>query len=364
MTFTSVPDAFRGRTILVTGAGGSIGSALSAAILDAAPHLLLLFDHSEAALYEVNRKLASGLPSRTKAILGDVLDAALLEEVFARHRPDVIFHTAAFKHVPLMEENALAAIRNNAVATWELARTARRHETALFLMVSSDKAVKPRSIMGASKRIAELALLELATAKTRMSAIRLGNVLDSQGSVAPLFREQIQDGGPVTVSHAQACRYFLSMDQAVQLILAAARLEAAAAFQDAARDGQESGIFVPQTGKPVKILDLARRMIQETKDAKSSEIHIAISGMRPGDKLSEEFVFANETLEPTAGGVLFRVRNKSILPVAQSMQALQSSLQDRDLATALETVRKLVPEYLPGETLLASANSTPPANRP
>lgn len=345
MTSSGPGTPFTGKTILITGVGGSIGSALSLALTGAAPGLLILLDHAEHALHEIDRKLAA-VSGHMVSILGDVLDGALLEEIFSRYHPEIVFHAAAFKHVPLMEKNPLAAVRNNAIATWELAQTARRHGASLLLMVSSDKAVNPRSIMGASKRIAELALLALGTRETRMSAIRLGNVLGSQGSVAPLFREQIQNGGPVTVADAKAQRYFLEMEEAVELILGAANL------------GEAANIFVPKTTEPVKILDLARQMIKEAKEGAPQEIEIVISGMRPGDKLSEEFLFANEALEPTANGKLFRAQSRSAMPLEESMHALALSVQSRDPGAALEVITKLVPEYTPSETLLALVNSS------
>lgn len=240
-----------GKTILLTGAGGSIGSALARAILASGPRLLLLLDHSEHNLHHIHTELAAisgGAPSIP--ILGDVCDDALLANIFAAHRPDTVYHAAAFKHVPLMETNPLAAVRNNALGTYKLATAAIEHRLPHLIMVSTDKAVNPHSVMGASKRIAELILLALSHQGTPMRAVRLGNVLGSQGSVVPRFLQQIVQGGPVTVTHPEVSRYFLTLLESVEVILQVASLE----------DG--GGIFLPELGQPVKILDLAGYLIR------------------------------------------------------------------------------------------------------
>ena len=353
VTSSSIDSPRTGRTILVTGAGGSIGSALCGVLARCDPEFLILLDHSEHALHEIDRRLIAGQGRKAVSILGDVLDDRLLQEIFARYRPEIIFHAAAFKHVPLMERNPLAVIRNNAIATWELAKAACRHSVSLLLMISSDKAVNPGSIMGASKRVAELALLALATPNTRMSAVRLSNVLGSQGSVAPIFEQQIRDGGPVTVTDTEARRYFVSMEEAVELIVAAAELALGEKTPAAARPGGHASIFIPKIGEPIKIIDLARRMIRQASD-KSNKIETAISGMRPGEKLSEAFVFAGETLWPTANEKLLRVEGNSTLPTEEFMRALTLNVQRRDIGAALDAILKLVPEYSPSETLLAN----------
>jgi FlaA1/EpsC-like NDP-sugar epimerase len=331
-----------GKTVLVTGAGGCIGSALTEALACDGARQLILLDHSEQNLYEINRRLnASGRAGYT-AILGDILDAPLLEEIFERYRPDTIYHAAALKHVPLMESNPLAAVRNNALGTWELAKAAERFGVERVLMISTDKAVNPRSVMGASKRVAELALMRRSHAKTRMNAVRLGNVLGSQGSVTPLFQKQIAQGGPVTVTHPEARRYFLTMVETVELILAAISLD-------------DSGcIFLPKMSAPVKILDLAKRMIQEAGLQAPRDVAIAFTGLRPGDKLEEELVSAPETLAPTSDKRLQRVQ-AALVPVKTldaSMVRISASVTERNLAGLLDELGELVPEYQPSETLL------------
>jgi len=285
-----------GETILVTGAGGCIGSALVQALACSNPRFLILLDHSEQNLHEINLQFAAAGKSSYAAVLGDILDGPLMTEIFDRYRPQTIYHAAAFKHVPLMESNPIAVVRNNALGTWELAKTAARFGAERLLMISTDKAVNPRSIMGASKRIAELALLRLSDSEssnakatiagTKMNAVRLGNVLGSHGSVGPLFQQQIQRGGPVTVAHREASRYFLMLSETVELIMAAAAID------------DSGSIFIPKMCEPVKILDFATRMIREAGLETSRDIEIVFTGLRPGDKLQEDLLYPDEALQP------------------------------------------------------------------
>src|SRR6266849_2704789 len=264
-----------GKTVLITGAGGCIGSALAKAIVNSGAGLVILLDHSEQNLYEIHMELnasASGAPH--VPILGDISDDALLAEVLERYRPDTIYHAAAFKHVPLMEENPIAVIRNNVLGTWALAKAALRNDVARLLMISTDKAVNPHSAMGAAKRVAELVLLRFSSSRTRMSALRLGNVRGSHGSVLPLFQQQLDRGGPLTVTHPESRRYFLSLQETVGLILAAAAL------------GEDASILVPELGEPVKIVDLAKRLMQEAGRDGAAQTEIVFTALRPGDKLS------------------------------------------------------------------------------
>jgi FlaA1/EpsC-like NDP-sugar epimerase len=334
------------KTILVTGAGGCIGSALVQSLVCTNPRLLILFDHSEQNLHEVNLQLAAAGNASYAAILGDILDGSLMSEVFDRYRPHTIYHAAAFKHVPLMESNPIAVIRNNALGTWELAKTALCFGAQRLLLISTDKAVNPRSIMGVSKRIAELAVLRLSTANTKMSAVRLGNVLGSQGSVGPLFLQQIQRGGPVTVTHAQATRYFLMLSETVELIMAAAAID------------DSGSIFIPKMCEPVKIIDFAERLIREAGLETPRDIEIVLTGLRPGDKLEEELVSSDEVLQPSRDERLYRAvgspRDTQVLDAA--LQSVAESVRERNLAATLAELTKLVPEYQPSETLLALLN--------
>ena len=335
-----------GKTILVTGAGGCIGSALVQSLACSNPRFLILLDHSEQNLHEINLQLAAAGKSSYTAILGDILDGPLMSEIFDRYRPQTIYHAAAFKHVPLMETNPIAVVRNNALGTWELAKTAVRFGAERLLLISTDKAVNPRSIMGASKRVAELVLLRLSDATTKMNAVRLGNVLGSQGSVGPLFQQQIQRGGPVTVTHPEATRYFLMLSETVELIMTAAAID------------ESASIFIPKMCEPVKILDFAARMIREAGLETPRGIEIVLAGLRPGDKLEEELVSADEVLQPSSDERLYRAVgppcDAQVLDAA--LQTISKNVSERNLAAILGALTKLVPEYQPSETLLALLN--------
>ncbi len=330
------------KTILVTGAGGSIGGALAVRLAASHSQQLLLLDHSEQGLYRIDSEISKILPPTSySAIIGDVSDEKLLRSIFGQFGPTCIFHAAAFKHVPLMERNPLAALRNNAVGTYKFARFAREEGALGFVLVSTDKAVEPISVMGVSKRIAELALSTLNGPGTRMTAIRLGNVLGSYGSVVPLFAEQIRRGGPLTVTHPEVSRYFFSVSDAVDLIIAAAKAES-------------GGIFVPRVGEPVKILELARQMISDANSR--TEIEIVFTGLRPGDKLSERFVSRTEADIPCADPRFLRVVGNH--PSSQCfdlmMETLCEALERCDVPATLDAVQQIVPEYRPSASIASA----------
>jgi FlaA1/EpsC-like NDP-sugar epimerase len=330
-----------GKTILVTGAGGCIGSALTEALAKTYPRFLILLDHSEQNLHEITIRFTSVCRASHVAILGDVRDDPLLTEIFEKYHPETIYHAAAFKHVPLMESNPIAVVRNNAVGTWELAKAAVKFEAERLLLISTDKAVNPHSIMGASKRIAELAVLRMSSPTTKMNAVRLSNVLGSSGSVGPLFQRQIERGGPVTVTHSEARRYFLTLNETVELILAATALD-------------ESGsIFIPMMNEQVNILDLAKRMIDEAGPHARRDIEILFTGLRPGDKLDEELISQTEVHTPTSHARLYRVNGPPIDPKAldASLARISESVRERNLPRLLDELRRLVPEYQPSDTL-------------
>jgi FlaA1/EpsC-like NDP-sugar epimerase len=333
----------RGGSVLITGAGGCIGSALAERLAKSDARNLILLDHAEHELHEIELALSAieGCAPHV-AVLGDVCDAALLADVFKEHRPDVIYHAAAFKHVPMMEANPLAAIRNNVIGTMTLAFAARNYEAAQLVMISTDKAVNPRSVMGVSKRIAELVLLRWNGIKTQMKAVRLGNVLGSRGSVAPLFRQQIERGGPVTVRHPEVSRYFLTLREVVDLILATANLE--------------GGVFVPEDSEPVKILDLARGMIRKAGFVPGVEMPIVFTSLLRGEKLSEEMVFAGETVEPSGDARIQRVRGAAIAAAEFDVKIarLLDSVGRRDLPALVDALVGMVPEYEPSELLLSA----------
>jgi FlaA1/EpsC-like NDP-sugar epimerase len=273
----------RGRSVLVTGAGGSIGAELCRQILRFEPAQLVAFETSELALYQLEQEL--GLErnaTRLSYLVGDVKSVPRLEEALGAARPSVVFHAAAYKHVPLMEnDNAWEAVRNNALGTWRAAEAAIRHGVEKFVLVSTDKAVNPTNIMGASKRLAELLCEGLGNARTRFVAVRFGNVLGSTGSVIPKFRSQIAAGGPVTVTHPEIRRYFMSIPEAAQLVLQAGLM------------GRGGEIFVLDMGEPVKILDLARDLIR-LSGLSEDDVKIVFTGLRPGEKLYEELLADNE----------------------------------------------------------------------
>ncbi|GAC1636015.1 MAG: hypothetical protein NVS9B14_14070 [Candidatus Acidiferrum sp.] len=285
----SVAAFHAGKTVLVTGAGGSIGSALVRSI--------------------------------------------------------AVYHSAAFKHVPLMEANPFAAIRNNALATWHLAQLAVEHQIPRLLLISTDKAANPRSIMGASKRLAELAMLRWNSPRTRCSAIRLGNVLGSHGSVVPLFLRQIEQGRNLTVAHREVSRYFLTMDETVQFIFGVAALAA------------NGGLYLPEMGEPIKIHSLATRLLELASPNGLGKPVIEFTGLRPGDKLTEDLVSSEESLESMPQPGLYQIAGAPISSQAldTAFDAIGIHTRSRDLSALLDAIRKIVPEYEPSADLLQSA---------
>jgi FlaA1/EpsC-like NDP-sugar epimerase len=320
-------------SVLLTGAGGFIGSALARAIAEAGTVHLILLDSSEQNLFAIHRRLTlAGIPH--EPILGSVTDSALLDSIFTRFRPRIVYHAAALKHVSLLELNPLAAVRDNALGTYALARAALRHGAESLILVSTDKAVNPRGIMGASKRLAELTIAALSGG-CRMKAVRLGNVYGSTGSAVPIFLEQIAAGGPVTVTHPEVARYFIPLDATVDAILAAA---------DSSVDGC---VLLPDLGAPRRILDLARNLIG------AAPVEIKFIGLRPGEKLCEELVSTAEIREGrTASGLeIIRTPAPSPAELDRHMARIACQLATRDLAALLETMRALVPEYQLGRSL-------------
>jgi FlaA1/EpsC-like NDP-sugar epimerase len=349
-TKNAIEAVVSGRRILITGAGGSIGSALAKTVIPLEPQLLILLDNSERNLHEIESEFAAAVDRNLyKSVLGDICDAKLLSEVFKRYHPEVVYHAAAFKHVPLMENNPFAAVRNNTLGTASLARIAQAEGITNLVMVSTDKAVNPISIMGASKRVAELALLSLNNPKNRMSAVRLANVLGSQGSVVPTFLNQISQGGPVTVTHQDASRYFVTMGEAVELILLASGL------------AETGGIFVPKVGGPVKILDIAIELINGNRTESRKDIPVTFTGLRPGDKMSEEFLSQDESTEPTIDPRLLRVKTTKI-PAGifdNQMVDLSRWVDERHLSAMIGALCRIIPEYRPTDLLSPSTQVSP-----
>lgn len=272
------------KTILVTGAGGSIGSCLCRQIVTFNPKELILFDHNENDIYYLVIEFLRKYPQiKFRSIVGDVKDIGLLKNTFSLYKPQVVFHAAAHKHVPLMEENPAAAVKNNVIGTRNLIYAADHYAVERFILISSDKAVNPTNVMGATKRVTEMILQAKAKqSKTKFMAVRFGNVLGSNGSVVPLFKKQIEQGGPVTVTHPQVTRYFMSVDEACQLVLQAGSM------------GKAGEIFILDMGEQIKILDLARELITLYGLKPDEDIKIEIIGLRPGEKLYEETLLDTE----------------------------------------------------------------------
>jgi FlaA1/EpsC-like NDP-sugar epimerase len=342
-------SAVAGQTVLVTGAGGYIGSALVKAIAAARPTRIVLLDSCEHNLFQI-RQCLEAMHARVshEAILGSVTDASLLDSLFTSFRPRIVYHAAALKHVPLLELNPLAAVCNNSLGTYRLARAALQHGVRTLVLVSTDKAVNPHSIMGASKRIAELVVAALGGAQCRMNAVRLGNVVGSSGSVVPIFREQISRRGPVTVTDPEVSRYFMSVHGAVEAILAAGAAECA------------GRILLPDLGEPERIADLARVLIGAATNGSGNEIEIRFIGLRPGEKLAEDLVFRTEMREGFAGGPLEVILTPSPAPeeLHGRMEQLACHIASRDVAGLVGTISAMVPEYQPSSIILAAAGAS------
>jgi len=335
--------------VLVTGAGGSIGAELCRQIARVRPARLVLVDNAENNLFEIRRELVDDRHfTRTASVLADCKDAVRMEEVFLEHRPAVVFHAAAYKHVPLMEENPIEAVRNNAVGTRIVAAAAGHAGAAHFVLVSTDKAVTPATAMGASKALAEWAV-EAAQHRfpdTRFSAVRFGNVLGSSGSVVPIFRRQIAAGGPVTVTDEAMTRYFMTIPEAVQLIIRSGNLKA---------DGH---VFVLEMGEPVKIVDLARNMIRLSGREPDTEIAIDVVGRRPGEKLHEELFNPDERPQSTPAEKIVAATRAPLEPawVDDAFSRVEELVYSGDAATLAATVSELAAERA---AAFADANAAP-----
>lgn len=327
------------RVVLVTGAGGSIGSELCRQILRFSPKRLVLVDSSEFALYKIDEELSGSVPQHARQCwAADVRDADRISEIFSVEQPAVVFHAAAYKHVPLMEDvNAWQAVRTNAYGTYTIARAAQRANVEKFVLISTDKAVNPTNVMGATKRLAErLCRAVHAEGGTKFVTVRFGNVLGSNGSVIPKFREQIAKGGPITVTHPDIVRYFMTIPEAAQLVLQAGLM------------GKGGEIFVLDMGEPVKIVDLARDMIR-LSGFSEGDIPVEFTGLRPGEKLYEELLADDETTLPTPHPKL-RIARLSDVLVSEEYDELVAWMKPAT-RSATETKRGLayfVPEYVSG----------------
>lgn len=341
-----------GKVVLVTGAGGSIGSELCRQILAVGPAKLLLIEQSEFALYAIHQELEAKLASRDIALvplLASVQDVARMGEIMAAWRPHTVYHAAAYKHVPLVEHNPVEGIKNNVLGTLRTAQAAIEHGVADFVLISTDKAVRPTNIMGASKRLAEMALQALAETgpATKFTMVRFGNVLGSSGSVVPKFRQQIRDGGPVTLTHPEITRYFMTIPEAAQLVIQAGAM---------AKGGD---VFVLDMGQAVRIVDLARRMIElsglTVKDPHNPEgdIEILITGLRPGEKLYEELLIGDNPKSTSHPRIM--KAQEDFIPWSQlegQLGALDRALRANDVAAARGMMAGLVSGYAPSDRIV------------
>ena len=326
------------KIILVTGAGGSIGSEMCRQLCNFKPKLLLLIEQAENPLFHIENELKASYPNVTmKSVICNITDAARVNELFERYKPQVVIHAAAHKHVPLMELNPGEAVKNNIIGTKLIADAADRFGCTNFVMISTDKAVNPTSIMGSSKRVAEMYIQDLnRTSNTHFVTVRFGNVLGSNGSVVPIFKKQIEQGGPVTVTHPDMKRYFMTIPEASQLVLQAATM------------GQGGEIFVLDMGEPVKIVDLARELITLSGFRPGEDIEITFSGIRPGEKLFEELSIKGENMQTTRHPKISIWKN---IPMDRDnlragMNELINIAKTQDHQLIIKKIKELVPEYI------------------
>lgn len=342
-----VCSVFAVQTVLVTGAGGFAGAGLCQRLGGLGVRHLILLEHHEESLYRIDQKLASGYSTtRITPVLGDVGNASLLDELLALHHPDVVFHTAAFKHVPLLESQAFAAVRNNVLGTHALIRAAAKSSVRQFVSLSTDKVVNPISVMGASKRITELMIQATGASPTRFTAVRLGNILGSPGSVVPRFRAQIRHRQPITLTHPEATRYFVTRSKAVDLLLRATIL------------GEGGDILVPDLAPAVRILDLACALKRT-----SADVPIVVTGLRPGERLSEELWRDSEIPFPTSQAGLLRIRGPRVREqdVERWIAELSTIVGRRDVAALRAKLCEIVPEYQPSAEFLATTGLSAPS---
>ena len=346
------------KTILVTGAGGSIGSELCRQIINQKPKKLLLVEISEYALYTIHQELNQVKQTEIELIplIGSVQDIPRMREIISIFKPFIIYHAAAYKHVPIVEHNLIEGLKNNLIGTFELAKLALEKNVSNFVFISTDKAVRPTNIMGASKRLAELSLQALNEKnsnksvkyeKTKFSIVRFGNVLESSGSVIPKFREQIKNGGPITLTHRDITRYFMTIPEASQLVIQAGAM---------AKGGD---VFVLDMGKPIKIYDLAVKMIElsgltiKNISQTKGDIEIKITGLRPGEKLFEELFLSNNPIK-TKHPKIFRSKEPFIRheKLIKEIEFLEKFMADNDLENILKKLRSIVIDYSPNSKII------------
>ena len=334
---TQIAEDIKNKTVIVTGGGGSIGSELCRQIASFSPKLLIIFDIYENSAYDIQNELKSKYPTLPlKVLIGSVRDINRLDEIFSKYRPQLVFHAAAHKHVPLMEDSPFEAIKNNTVGTKNLSEIAGKYQVQRFVLISTDKAVNPTNIMGASKRLAELVIQDMNKKyNTEYVAVRFGNVLGSNGSVIPLFKKQIEKGGPITVTHPDIIRYFMTIPEAVQLVLQAGSM---------AKGGE---IFILDMGEPVKIVDLAEDLIRLSGFEPYDDIDIEFTGLRPGEKLFEELLLAEEGILDTKHEKIFvgKPFDKDDDFTRKSLDGIIESTFEGNYSQLEQRIKFLIPSY-------------------
>jgi len=333
-----------GKRIMVTGAGGSIGSELCRQIMEFAPRKLILFERGENELYEIEVDLREQFHDSEVlvSVIGDILDEYKIDHVLQEHTPEVVFHAAAYKHVPIMEAHPLDATKNNILGTWNVASKSCARGVQKFVLISTDKAVKPASIMGATKRVAEMICQGFNQERsTQFVTVRFGNVLESNGSVIPYFRRQIAHGGPVTVTHPEVTRYFMTIPEASQLVLQAAAM------------GNGGEIYLLDMGDPIKILDLAKDLISLSGLVLGEDIEIKLIGLRPGEKLHEELIAEKESLQKTLHPKIAEINGSTVIwrTLKADIEHLFAKVRGEDRQAVIKMLRKIVPDYHPDKKM-------------
>jgi FlaA1/EpsC-like NDP-sugar epimerase len=345
-------DYIHGKTVMVTGGGGSIGSELCRQIARCNPRQLIILDNYENNAYEIQQELIRihGDKLNLAVEIASVQDAQHLDYVFAKYRPEIVFHAAAHKHVPLMESAGYEAVKNNVLGTYNTANMAEKYGARKFVLISTDKAVNPTNVMGATKRLCEMVVQCRGDSQTNFCAVRFGNVLGSNGSVIPLFKKQIADGGPVTITDKRIVRYFMTIREASQLVIQAGAM---------AKCGE---LFVLDMGKPVKIYDLAESMIKLSGLVPEKDIPIVEIGLRPGEKLYEELLIRAEELDKTENNMIFIERDAPLSrqDMDQKIQKLRSAITAWDTGEGLQArqvLKEMVPSFCEPETLNRAAET-------